>query len=848
MVAKRAPSRFFREHDLEECRKHKSNRRPEPHQEKALRQLHKWYAARSGKDDGGILVLPTGGGKTFTAVHFLCRGPLTDGFKVLWLAHTHHLLEQAFKDFEPGTLGTIGEPRSILSLRVVSGTEGHFPPRDIKPTDDVVIATLQTITNAHREELAQFSDFVAAAHGKLFVVFDEAHHSPAPSYRKLLLDLRAKGAPALGLTATPTYSDESKRGWLKKIFPQGILAQARVGDLIAQEILAQPVFERPRTSITPKFDEPDYQKWLGTYGDIPEDIISHLAKNRERNELIAQTYANERVRYGKTIVFADRWYQCDHIVAALEKRGVKADAVYSYVDGQPGSVEARARRDKSENAVVLERFRKNEIDVLVNVKMLTEGTDIPDAQTVFLTRQTTSRILLTQMVGRALRGPKFGGTAKAYIVSFIDDWHQPIAWAEWDQLREGEVGEVVRGLSKRVPVRLISIELVRRLVREMESGATLTLGPLITLLPAGWYRVVFDARVPGTDEIEANDQLVMVFDDEREGFDQLINALTTTSTAGFDSEDVSFEEQKAKLEELRTNHLEAAARPPTELLPDIFHVARHIGQGHGRPEFFLFQVREQHDLDAMARDFVDGDLGPRAIHEALEAEYVREDRFWRSLFYLFDEFRRYYDACQRDVLKDRAGVPPEGKSEEHPSTSEPDEEVKRQVKRRDGNYCLACGSTKRLCIDHVEARYRGGRNDMGNLQTLCRACNSQKDTRTMRFTVNQTALASPPRELEVFDVPDSSNAGDRAHWDRFLQQTINFTYQCSAISKVEIGGRGHGYYNWTVDLAQGNHPAWIKPFLAGLVQRIQVAREEGGKPPIASLTITAPGEKDASWR
>ena len=41
--------------------------------------------------------------------------------------------------------------------------------------------------------------------------------------------------------------------------------------------------------------------------------------------------------------------------------------------------------------------------------MLTEGTDVPDVDTVFLTRQTTSKILLTQMIGRALRGPKFGG-------------------------------------------------------------------------------------------------------------------------------------------------------------------------------------------------------------------------------------------------------------------------------------------------------------------------------------------------------------------------------------------------------------------------------------------------------
>jgi hypothetical protein len=132
---------------------------------------------------------------------------------------------------------------------------------------------------------------------------------------------------------------------------------------------------------------------------------------------------------------------------------------------------------------------------------------------------------------------------------------------------------------------------------------------------------------------------------------------------------------------------------------------------------------------------------------------------------------------------------------------------------------------------------------MGNLQTLCKECNSKKMKRTMRFTVNRTTLSAAPRALDVFDVPDSSNAGDRAHWDRFLQRTINFTYQCAAISKVTIGSRGDGYYNWTVDLMEGNHPAWIKPFLPSLVERIQAARAEARKPPISSLTITAPGEQ-----
>jgi pSer/pThr/pTyr-binding forkhead associated (FHA) protein len=134
-----------------------------PHQTRALKHLRAWHARRGEGLAGGILVLPTGGGKTFTAVRFLAEGPLSEGCKVLWLAHTHHLLEQAFKSFRPETLGTIREPRRDLRLRVVSGTDGHFAPESIDPTDDVVIGTLQTVTNAVREKKAALRAFLRSA-------------------------------------------------------------------------------------------------------------------------------------------------------------------------------------------------------------------------------------------------------------------------------------------------------------------------------------------------------------------------------------------------------------------------------------------------------------------------------------------------------------------------------------------------------------------------------------------------------------------------------------------------------------------------------------------------------------
>ena len=66
---------------------------------------------------------------------------------------------------------------------------------------------------------------------------------------------------------------------------------------------------------------------------------------------------------------------------ALKKRGVRAGAVYSRVVSIPGGAEIRRRHRVGENADTLARFKRGELDVLINVQMLTEGTDVPDAQT-----------------------------------------------------------------------------------------------------------------------------------------------------------------------------------------------------------------------------------------------------------------------------------------------------------------------------------------------------------------------------------------------------------------------------------------------------------------------------------
>jgi ATP-dependent helicase IRC3 len=857
-------SEFYREYNLAEARRHKVAKSLFFHQEEAHQKLDKWYKSAPTEPRGGILVLPTGGGKTFTACYFICRNPLSDGFKVLWLAHTHHLLEQAFFSFCPGIpspsdnglVGLIAEPKAELRIRVVSGTIGHFPVHSIQPSDDVVVSSLQTVCNAVKNRHQQLDRFLDSAKGRLFVVFDEAHHSPAPSYRNLMLSLRERCPQMhlMGLTATPTHSKETKRGWLHKLFPQGIIYQIAPQTLMASGILARPVIEEAQTPFEANFDERDYEKWVGTNRDLPVSIINSLASNRERNEYIAACYVKQRERYGKTIIFADHWEQCVQLSEALTKRGVKADMIFSRVDANPGSVEARNRRTAAENAKVLQDFRDGKLDVLINIRMLTEGTDVPDVQTVFLTRQTTSQILMTQMVGRALRGSKVQGTDKAFIVSFIDNWKHLINWAAYDQLAPGLADETIPEYGKRPPIQLISIDLVRRLAKQMDSGINVNPAPYKAFLPIGWYRLEYYAQVEGTDDIEPVGQLVMVYEDEKPSFERFIEALKNEKLESFEEDSVRLADVKECVDKWHEKFFsDINARVGGGLVEDLFRVARHMGQNEKQiPKFFPFDVRDQHDLDAIAQDHLAQKLDDRSKAAALKGEYTRQDRYWRILYYIYPLFKSHYNACIDRILDaDEHGNDPDVhrpsfiNNPEVVPVVEPPEELKERVKSRDHFRCLCCGYGKQrpqLQVDHISPSYHGGNNHFDNLQTLCKVCNGPevKGIEKISFRNNQTTLTTAPSRLPELKTPkEDSHAKESEWWEMFLRRTINLFFRCAAVDTVEIGGKGERFHHWRIRLFPGNNHEWLKPHLSALSQRIREARKKaGGQAAPDEITIT----------
>ena len=93
---------------------------PFAHQTEAFAALNKVFQVGKKKSASGMLVLPTGAGKTFTAVRWLCNHVLSKKIKVLWLAPSYYLLDQAAATFEENVREI--SDRQTINIRCVSSS------------------------------------------------------------------------------------------------------------------------------------------------------------------------------------------------------------------------------------------------------------------------------------------------------------------------------------------------------------------------------------------------------------------------------------------------------------------------------------------------------------------------------------------------------------------------------------------------------------------------------------------------------------------------------------------------------------------------------------------------------
>lgn len=68
------------------------------------------------------------------------------------------------------------------------------------------------------------------------------------------------------------------------------------------------------------------------------------------------------------------------------------------------------------------------------------------------------------------------------------------------------------------------------------------------------------------------------------------------------------------------------------------------------------------------------------------------------------------------------------------------ENIKEYVFRKYGKKCLCCGTEKSIHLDHVVPVKKGGKDELDNLQPLCRDCNSSKGIKIIDYRFKKKGL------------------------------------------------------------------------------------------------------------
>lgn len=246
------------------------------------------------------------------------------------------------------------------------------------PFDTHVVASVPTLGREHSRRLASFhSDDYDC------IVSDEAHHSTAPQWQRVLshFGLMEPGGRilSLGLTATPNRSDGTglRVCFDEIIYDMSIDAGIQRGflvDLRCWRITSSSNLDSVHT----------------TAGDLNQKELGKEVNTPKRNALIVKSWALH-AKDLKSVAFCVNVQHALDLAEAFKALGVPAEAIWA---------------EDPERAVKLKRHRAGELDVLCNCGILTEGYDDPGIECIILARPTKSSLLLTQMLGRGTRLPE----------------------------------------------------------------------------------------------------------------------------------------------------------------------------------------------------------------------------------------------------------------------------------------------------------------------------------------------------------------------------------------------------------------------------------------------------------
>ncbi|MCL8211217.1 UvrABC system protein B [Mesoplasma sp. JKS002658] len=324
-----------------------------------------------------LIVMATGTGKTALVAFFykqlfsqMGRKP-----KLLYISHQQEILSQARRTFQ-----------SVLKDHQF-GVD-FYDGSSISPSDDQIFATIQTLSR--HLELVKDKPFD-------LVVYDEAHHIQASTYKQVYETLKAVSSQIIGLTATPKRTEGFD---VKDYFFDGEYAyQLDLATALNRNLLSNFDY------YFIKDDSVDlHQVDITTQTKLLSQRLSSLKRNEFVYENLVK-YIGLNRHDVSVLIFCVDINHANSVANYLSQKNERVAVLF-------GETNKEARK------AIIENFKHKAINYLCVVDIFNEGVDIPNVDRLFLLRPTSSLIVYLQQLGRGLR--KFPGK-RLEVFDFINN-------------------------------------------------------------------------------------------------------------------------------------------------------------------------------------------------------------------------------------------------------------------------------------------------------------------------------------------------------------------------------------------------------------------------------------------
>ncbi|MDR3643292.1 MAG: DEAD/DEAH box helicase family protein [Candidatus Doudnabacteria bacterium] len=315
--------------------------------------------AKALETDSGVIVAPSGSGKTIIGLEIIAQRKLS----ALILVHRKQLLDQ-----------WIERTQSFLGI----------PKKDIGQYYSVKKKTGEQITIAMMQTLVRAENFIELQNKFGTIIVDECHHIPAKTFREVISQLNPKYI--YGLTATPKrkHNDEP----LIYMFIGDIIAHmeqsppeiiAEAAEVSYKPIKTQVIVRETNLEVPFKFTTDNFQL-----------LAKLICFDTNRNQMIVKDIQEQTSR-GKKVLF-------------LSERRDHLEILSLYLKGLCEIITISGEDSNAKRAIKLKQIKAGHYQAILSTgQFFGEGLDIPDIDCLIIAFPFSFEGKLIQYIGR-LRG------------------------------------------------------------------------------------------------------------------------------------------------------------------------------------------------------------------------------------------------------------------------------------------------------------------------------------------------------------------------------------------------------------------------------------------------------------